>query len=296
LAHLVVERGLSPATRTAYAEDLAKYQQFCGERPIGEVRSQDVEAFRDHLVAEGLATSSVARTMAAVRGLHRFALLEGWAPLDAADEVAPPKVGRHLPKALRVDQVAALIAATGEDLTARALVEVLYGAGVRVSEALGLDIDDLPADGDPNRRPGLRVIGKGGKERVVPLGHYAREALNAYLVRERPTRVAKGRGTPAVFVGQRGGRLRRQAAFELVRAAGEAAGLEAVGPHSLRHSFATHLLSGGADIRVVQELLGHASVTTTQIYTKVTVDHLREVYAQAHPRALATLCSRNLCT
>jgi integrase/recombinase XerD len=250
-----------------------------------------IEGFRERLAADGLAAASVARTMASVRGLHRFAFLEGWTQSDPAGEVAPPKTSARLPKALTTGQVEALIAATGEDLTARALVELLYGAGARVSEVLQLDVDDL---GLGDRGAGaqvppsawVRVVGKGGKERIVPMGGCAQAAVESYLVRERPARVARGGGTPALLVGRRGRRLTRQAAFELVRSAGEAAGLEGVSPHTLRHSFATHLLQGGADIRVVQELLGHASVTTTQIYTKVTPDQLREVYAAAHPRAL----------
>ncbi|MDR3360496.1 MAG: site-specific tyrosine recombinase XerD [Bifidobacteriaceae bacterium] len=282
LAHQAVERGLSRATLAAYAADLGKYQGAVGGRPIGQIGSAEVAAFRDGLVASGLAASSTARTMAAVRGLHRFALLEGWVAVDVAAEVARPKAGLRLPKAVTVEQVETLIEATGEDLAARALVETLYASGARVSEAVGLDLDDLGEDAD---RPLARVRGKGGKERVIPLGAPARAAIDAYLVRERPGRMARGRGTPALFVGRRGGRLSRQAAFELVKAAGRRAGLATVSPHTLRHSFATHLLRGGADIRVVQELLGHASVTTTQLYTKVTVDHLREVYQGAHPRA-----------
>jgi integrase/recombinase XerD len=220
--------------------------------------------------------------MSAVRGLHRFALEEGWSESDPAAEVKPPKQGQRLPKALPVDQVEALLAATGQDLTARALIEVLYGTGCRISEAVGLDLDDLS---DSPERPWLRVVGKGDKERLVPIGSYARAAVDSYIVRVRPNRLARGPGTPALFVGPRGRRLSRQTAFDLVRSAGQAAGISGVGPHTLRHSFATHLLQGGADIRVVQELLGHSSVTTTQIYTLVAPEHLREVYLTAHPRA-----------
>jgi integrase/recombinase XerD len=283
LAHARIERGLAGTTLAAYARDLARYESFVGETPVEAVTPVLVEAFRDSLAEAGLAASSASRMVSSVRSLHRFALLEGWTPTDPAAGVTPPRTGRRLPKALTLDQVEAVIRGTGEDLTARALVELLYGSGTRVSEALGLDLDDLA---DAGGTPSVRVSGKGGKERLAPMGSYARAALDAYLVRERPRRVVRGRGTPAVFVGARGGRLARQAAFELVRAAGEASGVEGVTPHTLRHSFATHLLQGGADIRVVQELLGHASVTTTQLYTKVTVDHLREVHAAAHPRAL----------
>jgi integrase/recombinase XerD len=266
---------------------------------LAQVTGTVIEGFQRFLVEDaGLAASSVARTMSAVRSLHRFASLEGWTPGDPAAQVKPPTPGRRLPKALSAAQVASLIAAAGEDLTSRALLELLYGTGARISELLNLDLDDLDylagAAEDPNRH-WIRVLGKGGKERTVPLGAYAQAAVDAYLVRERPARVARGEGTPALFVGRQGRRLSRQAAFEMVRRAGQAAGCVMgaggagpvqVTPHTLRHSFATHLLQGGADIRVVQELLGHASVTTTQIYTKVTPDHLREVYLAAHPRAL----------
>ncbi|MEV0203370.1 tyrosine-type recombinase/integrase, partial [Nonomuraea sp. NPDC050691] len=195
----------------------------------------------------------------------------------------PPRQPRRLPKAIAVDQVERLIAASGPDgapltLRTRALLEVLYGTGARIDEAVGLAVDDLEDDQ-------VRLRGKGGRTRIVPLGRYARSALDAYLVRARPGLLAHGRGTPAVFLNARGGRLTRQGAWEVLQAAAERAGLHGISPHVLRHSFATHLLDGGADVRVVQELLGHASVTTTQVYTLVTVDKLREVYAAAHPRA-----------
>jgi integrase/recombinase XerD len=296
LAHLRVERAVSAATVEAYERDLERYCAYVGEVELAAVGPGAIEGFRSGLVASGLAASSVARTLSAVRGLHKFAHLEGWTPDNPAAEVRPPRAGSRLPKALTVEQVEALIAACGEDLTARALIELLYGTGARVSEALNLDLDDLglpetgaQAEAVPASRGGrswVRVLGKGGKERVIPLGGCARVAIERYLVRVRPARVLKGPGTPALLVGPRGRRLTRQAAFELVRAAGVAIGQPQATPHTLRHSFATHLLQGGADIRVVQELLGHSSVTTTQIYTKVTPDHLREVYASAHPRAL----------
>jgi integrase/recombinase XerD len=294
LAHLRVERSASAATVEAYGRDLDRYCSYLGEVRLDGVTQARIEQFRADLMASGLAASSVARTLSAVRGLHRFALLEGWAADDPTAQVRPPRPGRRLPKALTVDQVEALITATGQDLTARALVELLYGTGARVSEVLNLDLDDLGLeDSGPGRaaraaladRSWVRVIGKGDKERVIPMGACARAAVEQYLVRERPGRVLRGRGTAALLVGRRGRRLSRQAAFELVRAAGEAIGQPDTTPHRLRHSFATHLLQGGADIRVVQELLGHASVTTTQLYTKVTPDHLREVFAAAHPRA-----------
>jgi integrase/recombinase XerD len=214
------------------------------------------------------------------------ALREGLTAVDPAREVRPPAPARRLPKAIRVDQVEALLAAAGAEATPlalrdRALLEVLYGTGARISEAVGLDVDDLDLEAGS-----VRLDGKGGKQRVVPVGSYARSAVEGYLVRARPGLAARGRGTPALFLNARGGRLSRQSAWAVLQAAVARAGLHVeVSPHTLRHSFATHLLDGGADVRVVQELLGHASVTTTQVYTLVTVDRLREVYATAHPRA-----------
>jgi len=227
-----------------------------------------------------LAASSAARALVAVRGLHKFAVREGIVELDAAREVKPPTAPRRLPKALPVDDVLRLLE-TPAGLRDRALLEVLYSTGARISEAVGLDLDDI----DATERTVL-LDGKGGKQRLVPIGRPALAALDAYLVRARPGLAAGGRGSPAVFLNVRGGRLSRQTAWQTLKVAAEHAGITAtVSPHTLRHSFATHLLEGGADVRVVQELLGHASVTTTQIYTLVTVNTLREVYATAHPRA-----------
>lgn len=226
--------------------------------------------------------------MVAVRGLHRFALRDGLVDHDPAKAVRPPAPPRRLPKAISIEDVERLLNAAGLDKTPlalrdRALLEVLYGTGARISEAVGLAVDDLDLDDGV-----VRLHGKGGKERLVPVGSFAREAVSAYLVRARPTLAAGGRGTPALFLNARGGRLSRQSAWTVLRAAAEKAGLQSdVSPHTLRHSFATHLLDGGADVRVVQELLGHASVTTTQVYTLVTVDRLREVYATSHPRAIS---------
>ena len=241
-----------------------------------------------------LSATSAARAVVAVRGLHRFALLDGLVPDDVAQEVRPPAPARRLPKALPVESVVALIEAAGavegpRGLRDRALLELLYGTGARISEAVGLAVDELDRD-----TATVRLAGKGGKERVVPVGSYALRAVEDYLVGARPALVAgrsatgAGRGAPrgALFLNARGGALSRQSAWTILRTAGERAGLTAeVSPHTLRHSFATHLLDGGADVRVVQELLGHASVTTTQVYTLVTVDRLREVYATSHPRA-----------
>ncbi|SEG82955.1 integrase/recombinase XerD [Nonomuraea solani] len=291
LAHLAVERGLAANTLASYRRDLRRYcehLQSLGRLELAEVGEADVLAFLAAL-REGdgehpaLVASSAARAVSAVRGLHRFALREGVTAHDPAHEVRPPRQLRRLPKAIAVDEVERLIAASGPDgapltLRNRALLEVLYGTGARISEAVGLAVDDLEDDQ-------VRLRGKGARTRVVPLGRYARSALDAYLVRARPGLLAHGRGTPGVFLNARGGRLTRQGAWEVLQAAAERAGLDRISPHVLRHSFATHLLDGGADVRVVQELLGHASVTTTQVYTLVTVDRLREVYAAAHPRA-----------
>ncbi|MEV4554289.1 site-specific tyrosine recombinase XerD [Nonomuraea wenchangensis] len=291
LAHLAVERGLAANTLASYRRDLRRYMEHLqarGRAELGEVGEADVQAFLAAL-REGdgehpaLVASSAARAVSAVRGLHRFALREGVTAHDPAHQVRPPRQLRRLPKAITVDEVERLIAASGPDgapltLRNRALLEVLYGTGARISEAVGLAVDDLEDDQ-------VRLRGKGGRTRVVPLGRYARAALDAYLVRARPGLAAHGRGTPGVFLNARGGRLTRQGAWEVLQAAAERAGLDGISPHVLRHSFATHLLDGGADVRVVQELLGHASVTTTQVYTLVTVDKLREVYAAAHPRA-----------
>jgi len=236
-----------------------------------------------------LTASSAARTVVAVRGFHRFLLLEGTVTTDPAHDVRPPAAPQRLPKAISVAEVEQLLEAasfggTPGALRDRALLELLYGSGARIGEAVGLDVDDLDLGSGL-----LRLRGKGSKERIVPVGRYAVDAVGAYLVRVRPDLAARGRGTAAVFLNTRGGRLSRQSAWTVLQAAGGRAGLAAhVSPHTLRHSFATHLLEGGADVRVVQELLGHASVTTTQIYTRVTADTLREVYAAAHPRALST--------
>jgi integrase/recombinase XerD len=219
-----------------------------------------------------------------VRGFHRFLLDEQIVEQDVAHDTKPPRLASRLPKAISVDQVSALLAATdGDDVTQlrdKALLELLYATGARVSEVVNLNVDDV-IDLDV-----VRLTGKGDKQRIVPVGSYARAALDAYLVRGRPVLSARGRATPALFLGVRGQRVSRQNAWLIIRAAAERAGLDVeVSPHTLRHSFATHLLAGGADVRVVQELLGHSSVATTQIYTLVTADTLRDMYTTAHPRA-----------
>ena len=297
LDHLAVERGLAPNTLASYRRDLRRYLAHLAGRDVTapeQVAEADVGSF---LVAlrEGdeehppLAANSAARAVVAVRGFHRFLLREGLVAADAARGVRPPAPPKRLPKAISVQEVEALLAAAGADesprgLRDRALLELLYGCGARISEAVGLDVDEL--DLAPDGSGTVRLRGKGSKERVVPVGSYARAAVSAYLVRGRPALVAAGKGSPALFLNARGGRLSRQSAWTVLRATGERAGItREISPHTLRHSFATHLLDGGADVRVVQELLGHASVTTTQIYTLVTVDRLREVYASSHPRA-----------
>lgn len=294
LRHLVVERGLSDNTVQAYRRDLLRYQEYLGSRGIGslaEVTRVDVEEFRRHLDHIGLAPASVTRCVVAVRNLHRFAVGSGQLQADVTAGMSPGTRSRRLPKALSMDQVESLLAApdtsTPEGLRDAALLELLYGTGARVSEICALDVDDIrPVLDDPDL--GLRLIGKGDKERIVPLGSYAAKAVDAWLIRGRPAWAEISNGEHALLLNTRGRRLSRQSAWAVIRRAGEAAGLdvEHLSPHSLRHSYATHLLDGGADVRVVQELLGHSSVTTTQIYTLVTADHLREVYRSSHPRAV----------
>jgi integrase/recombinase XerD len=288
---------LAANTISSYRRDLRRYAEFleaAGVRGLGEVADSDVAAFLSALrqgddAHPPLSATSAARAVVAVRGLHRFALLDGLVSDDVAAEVKPPAPARRLPKAIPVESIEALIAAAGavegpRGLRDRALLELLYGTGARISEAVGLAVDDIDAPS-----ASVRLAGKGGKERIVPVGSYAVRAVEEYLVRARPALVAQSRAGArgALFLNARGGALTRQSAWTILRSAAERAGLTAeVSPHTLRHSFATHLLDGGADVRVVQELLGHASVTTTQVYTLVTVERLREVYATSHPRAL----------
>jgi integrase/recombinase XerD len=299
LDHLTIERGVAKNTLSSYRRDLRRYSKHLSDRGIhdlAKVAEDDVSEFLASLRrgdpdsgTAALSAVSAARALIAVRGLHRFAAAEGLAELDVARAVRPPTPGRRLPKSLTIDQVLALLEAAGGEspsdgpltLRNRALLELLYSTGSRISEAVGLDVDDI----DTEARSVL-LRGKGGKQRLVPIGRPAVQALDAYLVRGRPDLARRGRGTPAIFLNARGGRLSRQSAWQVLQDSAERAGITSgVSPHMLRHSFATHLLEGGADVRVVQELLGHASVTTTQIYTLVTVHALREVWAGAHPRA-----------
>lgn len=307
LDHLVVERGLADNTLKSYRRDLRRYVAFLADRDLddpGAVSEEVVTAFLRAL-REGdaehppLGAGSAARTVVAVRGFHKFTVREGLAASDPSAAVRPPAPAKRLPKALPLADIERILDAAGAPGTSlalrdRALLEVLYGTGARISEAVGLDVDDLelPDPAGSADSGAVRLRGKGGKERVVPVGSYAGEAVAAYLVRGRPDlaglstgAAARGSGG-ALFLNARGGRLSRQSAWTVLQKAAERAGVTAeVSPHTLRHSFATHLIDGGADVRVVQELLGHASVTTTQVYTLVTVDSLREVYATAHPRA-----------
>jgi integrase/recombinase XerD len=310
LDYLAIERGVAANTLSSYRRDLRRYTEHLTQRGIGDLRDVTETDVSDFLVAlrrgdavagvVPLSAVSAARALIAVRGLHRFATAEGFIDVDVARTVKPPTPSRRLPKSLSLDQVLALLEGAGGDaptdgpltLRNRALLELLYSTGARISEAVGLDVDDV----DTHVRSVL-LHGKGGKQRLVPVGRPAIAALDAYLVRGRPDLARRGRGgtglspgrsapAGAIFLNARGGRLSRQSAWQVLQdSAGRAGITAAVSPHTLRHSFATHLLDGGADVRVVQELLGHASVTTTQIYTLVTVNALREVWAGAHPRA-----------
>ena len=310
LDHLTVERGLADNTLTSYRRDLRRYLGYLGQRGISDPAAVDEQTVSGFLMAlrEGdaehppLSAGSAARTVVAVRGFHRFAVREGLAGADPSAGVRPPAPAKRLPKALPLVDIERILDAAGAPGTVlalrdRALLELLYATGARISEAVGLDVDDVdlqpadPADhraaDTPDGQGSVLLRGKGGKQRVVPIGSFARAAVQAYLVRARPVLSSAGQATPALVLNARGGRLSRQSAWTVLVRAADRAGITAeVSPHTLRHSFATHLLDGGADVRVVQELLGHASVTTTQVYTLVTVDSLREVYASSHPRAL----------
>jgi integrase/recombinase XerD len=292
----VVERGLADNTLKSYRRDLRRYVRYLAGTGVDDLAGIQESSVAGFLMAlrEGdsehppLGAGSAARTVVAVRGFHKFAVREGLTQVDPASAVRPPAPAKRLPKALPLSDIERILDAAGAPGTAlamrdRALLEVLYGTGARISEAVGLDLDDLDLE-----QGTVLLRGKGSKERIVPVGSFAQEAVQAYLVRGRPALSGLGKGLPAIFLNARGGRLSRQSAWTVLAKAADRAGVTAeVSPHTLRHSFATHLLDGGADVRVVQELLGHASVTTTQVYTLVTVDSLREVYATAHPRALA---------
>ncbi|MGC0142709.1 site-specific tyrosine recombinase XerD [Pseudactinotalea sp. Z1732] len=297
LAHLGIERGLSEHTLSAYRRDLSRYARFLAALPrtdLEHVTETDVGAFVEAIRsgADGgtaLSASSASRTVVAVRGWHKFEALEGRTTHNPAANVKPPGATKRLPKAIPVEVIEQVLegasAAPGVlGLRDRALLEVLYGTGARISETVGLSVDDVVLD---RSAASVRLFGKGRRERVVPMGRFAVQALEAYLVRGRPVLASKGKGNAALFLNQRGNPLSRQSAWAVLQQAAERGGVQAhLSPHTMRHSYATHLLAGGADVRVVQELLGHASVTTTQIYTHLTRETLREVYAASHPRAL----------
>ncbi|HEX6257230.1 MAG TPA: site-specific tyrosine recombinase XerD [Euzebyales bacterium] len=295
LDFLIVERGLSEHSLAAYRRDLRLYQTYLASHGVTDPTTVDAAVVRglvpwlrstSNARGTAYAPRSIARTVAAVRGFHRFLVAEGLTDTDPAQDLSAPRLPRNLPRALTQPQVERLLGAPSGDGPAvvrdRAMLELLYSAGLRISELVALDVDDV----DLTLRT-VRCLGKGRKERIVPFGRPAARAVDALLVRARPALGASG---PWLVCNQRGGRLTRQGAWKIVKRHAERAGLgEVVSPHTLRHSFATHLLDGGADVRVVQELLGHASVNTTQIYTQVSTTRLRTVYERAHPRAAASL-------
>lgn len=304
LTHLSVERGVSPHTLSNYRRDLDRYIDYLEAvsiKDLSKVRATDLEKYVSYLRTgdkdlgrAALAASSSGRALVVARGLHKFAVREGILDVDVAADVSPPATGQHLPDTLSIAEVSQLLetipsgeSASAMDLREKALLELLYGTGARITEILDLHVDDLY---DIIHAPGnqdlamLRLTGKGNKQRMVPVGSKAIEAIKAYVVRARPN-FAKG-GSSALFLNNRGGALSRQSAWKIIKTAAERAGIDKeISPHTMRHSYATHLIEGGADVRVVQELLGHASVKTTQIYTHVTADNLRQVWATSHPRA-----------
>ena len=294
LDHLRIERGLSSNSVTSYKRDLEKFRGLIAEKEISfdSLREEDISSIIGDLTQSGLAPSSVNRFLSSLKGFYKYVGVE-FKVANPMVDINQFKVARKLPKALSVEEVSRLIESTNNpadptSLRDRAILEILYGTGARVAELIGIDINDISKDIFDNEEITiLKLRGKGSKERLVPLGKYAIEALDNYLVRLRPALLAKNsHNERGLFLNSRGGRLTRQSAWATVLKASEATGLKGrVSPHVFRHSYATHLLDGGADIRVVQELLGHASVTTTQIYTLVTIDKVRESYSLAHPRS-----------
>ncbi|MDO4686113.1 MAG: site-specific tyrosine recombinase XerD [Corynebacterium sp.] len=288
LDHLAVERGLAANTLSNYRRDVERYLVWlenAGIAQLDEVTATDLERYVADLRRNGLASSSSARALIVVRGLHKFAVIEGLLSVDVAADISPPALGRALPDTLTIAEVETLLSGVSIEnpigLRDKALLELLYGTGARISELLALVVDDVSQCGEEGI---LRLQGKGNKERIVPVGGYALRALEEYLVRGRPG-LSRGK-SHALFVNTRGGALSRQSAWAVIKQAAQRAGIaKSISPHTLRHSYATHLLEGGADVRVVQELLGHSSVTTTQIYTHVSAENLRQVWATAHPRA-----------
>ena len=292
LNHLQIERGLAANSIAAYRRDLVKFSIFLGSKSLSEVDSNTIHDFEISLREAKLSVASINRVDSTLRSFFKH-LQQEYGYADPTLEIAPQKSARRLPKALTIAQIVSMIDVAyreGQPITARdqAMLELLYSSGARVSELIGINVNDLSSiDTSDGKVTTLKLRGKGSKERIVPLGSFATKAVENYLVRVRPELASKSsKVTSALFLNSRGSRISRQSAWQMVLDAADAAGItEHVSPHVFRHSYATHLLDGGADIRVVQELLGHASVTTTQIYTLITIDKVRESYALAHPRA-----------
>ena len=294
--HLTIERGLSSNSISAYKRDLAKFSEYLVFEKLDFERLSEDEiiSFEVWLKSLGMAVTSINRNISALKSFYKY-LAQEFSTNNPVSAVASSKVPRRLPKALTIKEITSLIDSTkreGDPISLRdhAIIELLYGTGARVSEIVGIDINDFAqSDIEGNPITTLKLRGKGSKERIVPLGSFAKSALDEYLVRIRPNLLSKSKSArveSALFLNQRGSRLSRQSAWQMISDAADSTGLSGkVSPHVFRHSYATHLLDGGADIRVVQELLGHASVTTTQIYTLITIDKVREAYATAHPRA-----------
>lgn len=289
IAYLRIERGCSPRTIEAYSHDLADYASFIvkvrGVSDIANASRDDIAAFEDDVVLRGFAPSSVKRRLSVIKGFYRFLVREGFDATNPADTLPVPKTPALLPDVLTYEQIDALLSqpfeTTASGMRDRAMLEVLYGCGLRVSELVGLDRSDIVFE-----EGYVRVVGKGDKDRIAPIGGKAEEALRAYLDEGRPQLARPyARPTAAVFLNTRGGRLTRQSVHAIVARAGRAVRIDSLHPHTLRHSFATHMLEGGADLRVIQEILGHADISTTQIYTHVSRSHVREEYLSAHPRA-----------
>ena len=292
LNHLQIERGLAANSIAAYRRDLSKFAIFLGSKPLADVVPETITEFETTLREAKLSVASINRVDSTLRSFFKH-LQQEYGYADPTLEISPKKSARRLPKALTIAQIVSMIDAAlrdGQPITVRdqAMLELLYSSGARVSELIGINMNDLSTiETDDGIITTLKLRGKGSKERIVPLGSFAAKAIENYMVRVRPDLAAKSsKTTSALFLNSRGSRISRQSAWQMVLDAAEAAGItEHVSPHVFRHSYATHLLDGGADIRVVQELLGHASVTTTQIYTLITIDKVRESYSMAHPRA-----------
>lgn len=284
LAYLSVERGASPLTLDAYRRDLGRWEAYLeeGDTKLTEASRDDVDAFEAYLLAKGHAHSTVKRALSALKSMYRYLVREGLSSVNPCATVHLPRLPERLPDVLSIEQVDALLSqdfpATPAGLRDRAMLEMLYGCGLRASELVGLNVTDLFFE-----EGYVRVIGKGSKERVVPFAGMARQAVEVYLDSGRPNLLKQAEG--ALFLNARGGRLTRQSLHTVVARAGQGIHVSNLHPHTLRHSFATHLLEGGADLRVIQDMLGHADIATTQIYTHVSRSHIRAEYLAAHPRA-----------